>query len=73
MLALAPSVLLGVALVDAVGERRVQNQPGTTSEVYPNWQVPLADDHGRAVLIDDLDANPRFNSLLAAVDEAVRG
>jgi hypothetical protein len=24
------------------------------------------------VLIDDLDANPRFNSLLAAVDQAVR-
>ncbi|GAA4050520.1 4-alpha-glucanotransferase [Arthrobacter methylotrophus] len=73
LLAQAPSVLLGVALVDAVGERRVQNQPGTTSEVYPNWQVPLADEHGRAVLIDDLDANPRFNSLLAAVDEAVQG
>ncbi|MEV8150608.1 4-alpha-glucanotransferase [Arthrobacter sp. NPDC080073] len=73
LLALAPSVLLGVALVDAVGERRVQNQPGTTSAVYPNWQVPLADERGRAVLIDDLDTNPRFNSLLAAVDEAVRG
>ena len=26
----SPSELLGVALVDAVGERRVQNQPGTT-------------------------------------------
>ncbi|WP_423183080.1 4-alpha-glucanotransferase [Arthrobacter sp. NyZ413] len=72
LLAQAPSVLLGVALVDAVGERRVQNQPGTTSEVYPNWQVPLADENGRAVLIDDLHANQRFNALLAAVDAAVR-
>lgn len=73
LLAQAPSVLLGVALVDAVGERRVQNQPGTTSELYPNWQVPLADAEGRAVLIDDLDANPRFNSLLAAVEQSLRG
>ncbi|MEZ2391695.1 4-alpha-glucanotransferase [bacterium RCC_150] len=72
LLALAPSVLLGVALVDAVGERRVQNQPGTTSDIYPNWQVPLADADGNAVLLEDLETNPRFNSLLAAVDQAVR-
>ncbi len=72
LLAKSPSVLLGVALVDAVGERRVQNQPGTTSKVYPNWQVPLADAHGRSVLIDDLADNTRFNSLLAAVDESTR-
>jgi len=66
----SPSVLLGVALVDAVGERRVQNQPGTDKE-YPNWQVPLADSAGRAVLLDDLAANLRFTSLLAAVDRAL--
>jgi len=66
----SPSLLLGVALVDAVGERRVQNQPGTDKE-YPNWQVPLADSAGRAVLLDDLAANPRFTSLLAAVDRAL--
>lgn len=67
----SPSVLLGVALVDAVGERRVQNQPGTDKE-YPNWQVPLADSAGDAVLLDDLVAQPRFLSLTAAVDRAVR-
>lgn len=66
----SPSVLLGVALVDAVGERRVQNQPGTDKE-YPNWQVPLADSAGRAVLLDDLAANARFTSLLSAVDRAL--
>lgn len=66
----SPSVLLGVALVDAVGERRTQNQPGTDKE-YPNWQVPLADSAGRAVLLDDLAANARFASLLAAVDRAI--
>ncbi|EUA42730.1 4-alpha-glucanotransferase family protein [Mycobacterium xenopi 4042] len=36
-----PSRLLGLALTDAVGDRRTQNQPGTTDE-YPNWRVPLA-------------------------------
>ncbi len=73
LLAQAPSVLLGVALVDAVGERRVQNQPGTTEALYPNWQVPLAGPDGRPVLLDDLPANPRFNSLLAAVEETLHG
>ncbi len=63
----SPSVLLGVALVDAVGERRVQNQPGTDKE-YPNWQVPLADSDGNGVLVEDLIDIPRFTSLLAAVD-----
>jgi 4-alpha-glucanotransferase len=61
-----------VALVDAVGERRVQNQPGTTSAQYPNWQVPLANSDGDSVLIDGLEGDERFNSLLAAVDEAMR-
>lgn len=69
-LAAAPSLLLGVALVDAVGERRVQNQPGTDKE-YPNWQVPLAGADGRAVFIEDLAALPRFVALTDAVDRAV--
>ena len=42
-----PSRLLGVALTDAVGDRRTQNQPGTTDE-YPNWRVPLTGPDGRA-------------------------
>jgi 4-alpha-glucanotransferase len=73
LLAQTPSVLLGVALVDAVGERRVQNQPGTTEALYPNWQVPLGDPAGKPVFIDDLPGSPRFNALLAAVSEALRG
>jgi 4-alpha-glucanotransferase len=72
LLAQSPSVLLGVALVDAVGEQRVQNQPGTTEALYPNWQVPLGGPDGKPVFIDDLPANPRFNALLAAVSEALR-
>jgi 4-alpha-glucanotransferase len=64
--ALTPSILLGVSLVDAVGERRTQNQPGTVDE-YPNWRVPLAGPDGRVVLIDDLAANARCASLVRAV------
>lgn len=66
----APSRLFGVALVDAVGERRVQNQPGTSTE-YPNWQVPLADAGGRAVLLDDLARDPRFLSLTRVVERGL--
>jgi 4-alpha-glucanotransferase len=61
-----PSVLVGVSLADAVGERRAQNQPGTDQE-YPNWRVPLADGAGRLVLLDDLLDNPRWRSLVAAL------
>src|SRR6185312_2006431 len=58
-----PSVLLGVALTDAVGERRTQNQPGTANE-YPNWRIPLAGPDGEAILLDDLAGNQRFQSLV---------
>ena len=71
-LALAPSLLLGVSLVDCVGERRIQNQPGTDEE-YPNWRIPLADDAGRVVTVDDLGSDARTRRLLRAVREALRG
>ena len=67
--ALAPSSLQGVALVDAVGETRTQNQPGTSTE-YANWRIPLAAPEG-VVLIDDLPGNERFLSLLRTVREAL--
>jgi len=57
-----PSVLIGVSLADAVGERRAQNQPGTDTE-YPNWKVPLADSSGNLVPADDLMSNSRLRSL----------
>jgi len=65
-----PSQLLGVALTDAVGERRTQNQPGTHQE-YPNWRIPLADTDGAPVMLDDLSANDRFRRLVDAVDESL--
>ncbi len=49
----SPASLLAVALVDAVGDRRAQNQPGTDQE-YPNWRVPLCDGEGRPVCVEDL-------------------
>jgi len=61
-----PSCLLGVSLPDAVGDRRAQNQPGTSTQ-YPNWKVPLADGAGVPVLLEDLRTRPRVLSLARAV------
>ena len=69
-LARTPSRLLGVSLVDCVGERRIQNQPGTDNE-YPNWRIPLADADGRVVTVDDLATDARTRRLLAAVRDAL--
>lgn len=69
-LRLTPAALLGVQLVDAVGERRAQNQPGTDQE-YPNWRVPLADSSGKPILIEDLSDSQRLLSLIAALNTPV--
>ena len=62
-----PSRLLSVALTDAVGDRRTQNQPGTVDE-YPNWRVPLTDSKGKPMLLEKVFADPRA----AALSEAMR-
>jgi 4-alpha-glucanotransferase len=67
-LARTAAVLVGVSLADAVGDRRAQNIPGTSDE-YPNWQIPLCDGSGRAVLLEDLPGLP----LVAAVARAASG
>jgi 4-alpha-glucanotransferase len=64
-LARTAAALVGVSLADAVGDRRAQNLPGTKDE-YPNWQIPLCDADGHAVLIEDLSGLP----LVAAVARA---
>jgi 4-alpha-glucanotransferase len=66
VVAASPSILVGVALTDAVGDRRAQNQPGTDKE-YPNWRVPLTDATGRAVLIEDYPNLPLLRRLVEAV------
>src|SRR5262249_39171879 len=65
-LARTPSVLLGVSLADAVGDRRTQNLPGTTDE-YPNWRVPLCDGDGRSVLLEDLATHQGVADMAATV------
>lgn len=66
LLLASPALLVGVALTDAVGERRAQNQPGTDTE-YPNWKVPLADSAQRLVTLESLFDHPRLRSLVAAL------
>ena len=61
-----PSVLVGVSLTDAVGERRAQNQPGTDQE-YPNWKIPLADGAEQPVMVENLPSTARLLSLVAAL------
>jgi 4-alpha-glucanotransferase len=69
-LARTPAALIGVSLADAVGDRRPQNIPGTRDE-YPNWQIPLGDASGRAVLLDDLPDLPLLRAVTRAALDAV--
>jgi 4-alpha-glucanotransferase len=62
-----PSRLLGLALTDAVGDRRTQNQPGTTDE-YPNWRVPLSGPDDRPVLLEEVFKDPRATALAEAMN-----
>ncbi|WP_210481267.1 4-alpha-glucanotransferase [Naasia sp. SYSU D00948] len=66
-LALAPSRLLGVALVDAVGDRRTQNQPGTDDSQYPNWKIPLSGPDQRPMLLEDVFRSERARAVARAV------
>jgi 4-alpha-glucanotransferase len=65
-LSLTPALLAGVSLADAVGDVRTQNVPGTSTE-YPNWQIPLCDAAGEAVLLEDLGERPLLLATVAAV------
>ena len=65
-LAMTPSALRCVALVDMVGDQRAQNQPGTTHDLYPNWCVPLCDHMGQAVMVEDLPKVKLARDVLAA-------
>jgi 4-alpha-glucanotransferase len=64
----APARLRCLALTDAVGERRAQNQPGTRDE-YPNWRVPLGGPDGKPLYLEDVFASERA----AALAQVVRG
>ena len=60
-----PSKLVVASLVDAVGDVRPQNMPGTGADQYPNWCVPLCDSDGDEVAIEDLPTDERLTSLFA--------
>jgi 4-alpha-glucanotransferase len=64
-LAKTPSLLIGVSLAEAAGERRSQNMPGTTTE-YPNWRLPLCGPDGRPVLLEDLPARDGVRAVARA-------
>ena len=66
-----PSLLTGVSLADAVGDVRTQNIPGTSTE-YPNWQIPLCDAAGRAVLLEDLPDRRLLHDTVAAARTGAR-
>jgi 4-alpha-glucanotransferase len=65
-LRLTPARLLCVALADAVGDRRTQNQPGTTDE-YPNWRVPLSGPDEKPLLLEEVLGSARAAALARAV------
>ncbi|MCV7222267.1 4-alpha-glucanotransferase [Mycolicibacterium elephantis] len=65
-----PSRLLALSLADAVGDRRTQNQPGTTDE-YPNWRVPLTGPDGRKRLVEDVFTDTRAAALADIMRAAV--
>ena len=65
-----PSRLLALALPDAVGDVRAQNQPGTVDE-YPNWRIPLAGPDGRVMLLEDLFADARAAVLAHVMHDQV--
>ncbi|MCD4558201.1 4-alpha-glucanotransferase [Schaalia sp. lx-100] len=57
-----PARLVVASLVDAVGDVRPQNLPGTYRE-YPNWCVPLCNEQGEEITVELLAHNDRFHSL----------
>jgi 4-alpha-glucanotransferase len=57
-----PARLRCLALTDAVGERRAQNQPGTRDQ-YPNWRVPLGGPDGQPIYLDDIYTSDRAAAL----------
>ncbi|MER0443979.1 4-alpha-glucanotransferase [Streptomyces sp. Edi4] len=52
-----PARLLGVWLADVTGDRRPQNIPGTAAE-HPNWRLPVSDERGHPVPLEDLPGQP---------------
>lgn len=63
-----PARLLGVALSDLVGDKRIINQPGTEDE-YPNWRVPLSDAKGRLLGLEEAQRVPLAARIAAVLPQ----
>lgn len=61
-----PARMTGIWLPDTVGDRRPQNLPGTWDQ-YPNWRLPIADEEGHPVTLEEITASPRLHRLMAVV------
>ncbi len=61
-----PAKLVGAALVDLVGDKRTQNQPGTIDE-YPNWRVPLSGPDGEPLSLEAVFTSARAARLAAVL------
>jgi 4-alpha-glucanotransferase len=57
-LGFSPARLRCLALTDAVGDRRTQNQPGANVG-YPNWRMPLSGPDGAPLLLEDVLTSDR--------------
>ena len=51
-----------------VGDKRAQNQPGTTRDMYPNWCIPLCDNEGTPVTIEALREHPLYRTVADAAE-----
>jgi 4-alpha-glucanotransferase len=71
LLARTPCRVVLAAPADTVGDRRQPNLPGTQDE-YPNWRLPLTDEHGHEVSLEDFLAAPGTARLAALLSAAVR-
>ncbi|AQQ15838.1 4-alpha-glucanotransferase [Corynebacterium glaucum] len=65
-IASTPSAMTCTNLVDMVGDERIQNQPGTNSEQYENWCIPLTDAQGNPVLLEHLKEMELFHRVAEA-------
>lgn len=66
----SPAKLSVVSLVDAVGDLRMQNQPGTNNE-YPNWRIPLSDSLGRSIKIEELEYHVGVSEICQTMRETI--
>ena len=69
--AATPSQVVLAAPGDVVGDLQQPNMPGTTDE-YPSWRLPLADETGQPVALENLLADARMQRLAALLHKAVR-